>query len=27
MLIGIVWGCGALEQRHQRRLAQGGFAT
>ncbi|MGA1801341.1 O-antigen ligase family protein [Rhizobium sp. HT1-10] len=27
MLIGIVWGCGALEARHQRRLARGEPAT
>jgi O-antigen ligase len=27
MLIGIVWGCWALEQRHQHRLARGNIAT
>ena len=27
MLIGIVWGCGALEARHQRRLSRGEPAT
>jgi hypothetical protein len=26
MLIGIVWGCGALEQRYQHRLARGEIA-
>lgn len=27
MLIGIVWGCGALETRHQHRLARGAIAA
>ena len=27
MLIGIVWGCGALEQQHQRRLLRRGTAS
>jgi len=27
MLIGIVWGCGALEARHQHRLARGAVAS
>jgi hypothetical protein len=27
MLIGIVWGCGVLEVRHQHRLARGEIST